>query len=90
MTLAAEGARQASLGGRNARVDIVETEIPPLLVGRTVPELRVSGEIRVVAITREGRTFLPTDGTLFCKGDRLHIALPGASSDRLHALLGLG
>lgn len=47
------------------------------------------GEIRVVAITREGRTFLPTDGTLFCKGDRLHIALLGASSDRLRTLLGL-
>ena len=77
-----------SLG--SGEVDIVETEIPPLLVGRTVPELRVPGEIRVVAITREGRTFLPTDGTLFCKGDRLHIALLGASSDRLRALLGLG
>ena len=77
-----------SLG--SGEVDIVETEIPPLLVGRTVPELRVPGEIRVVAITREGRTFLPTDGTLFCKGDRLHIALLGASSDRLRTLLGLG
>jgi hypothetical protein len=40
--------------------------------------------------TREGRTFLPTDGTLFCKGDRLHIALLGVSSDRLRTLLGLG
>jgi trk system potassium uptake protein TrkA len=77
-----------SLG--SGEVDIVETEIPPLLVGRTVPELRVPGEIRVVAITREGRTFLPTDGTQFCKGDRLHIALLGASSDRLRTLLGLG
>ena len=77
-----------SLG--SGEVDIVETEIPPLLVGRTAPELRVPGEIRVVAITREGRTFLPTDGTVFCKGDRLHIALLGASSDRLRTLLGLG
>ena len=77
-----------SLG--SGEVDMVETEVPPLLVGRTVPELRVPGEIRVVAITREGRTFLPTDGTLFCKGDRLHIALLGASSDRLRTLLGLG
>jgi trk system potassium uptake protein TrkA len=77
-----------SLG--SGEVDIAETEIPPLLVGRTVPELRVPGEIRVVAITREGRTFLPSDGTLFCKGDRLHIALLGASSDRLRTLLGLG
>jgi len=77
-----------SLG--SGEVDIVETEIPPLLVGRTAPELRVPGEIRVVAITRGGRTFLPTDGTVFCKGDRLHIALLGASSDRLRTLLGHG
>ena len=77
-----------SLG--SGEVDIVETEVPPLLVGRTVPELRVPGEIRIVAITREGRTFLPTDAALFCKGDRLHIALLGASSERLRTLLGLG
>ena len=77
-----------SLG--SGEVDIVETEVPPLLVGRTVRELRVPGETRVIAITREGRTFLPTDGTLFCKEDRLHIALLGASSDRLRTLLGLG
>ena len=77
-----------SLG--SGEVDIVETEVPPLLVGRTVPELRVPGEIRIVAITREGRTFLPTDAALFCKGDRLHIALLGASSERLRTLLGFG
>src|SRR3990172_7430633 len=77
-----------SLG--SGEVDIVETEVPPLLIGRSVPELRVPGEIRVVAITREGRTFLPGDGTVFCKGDRLHIALLGASSERLRTLLGLG
>ena len=77
-----------SLG--SGEVDIVESEVPPLLIGRSVPELRVPGEIRVVAITREGRTFLPGDGTVFCKGDRLHIALLGASSERLRTLLGLG
>jgi len=78
----------ASLG--SGEVDIVETEVPPLLVDRTVTELSVPGEIRVVAVTREGRTFLPVDGTVFHKGDRLHIAVLGASSERLQALLGHG
>jgi trk system potassium uptake protein TrkA len=78
----------ATLG--SGEVDIVETEVPPLLVGRTVTELKVPGEVRVVAVTREGRTFLPVDGTVFHKGDRLHIAALGASSERLQALLGLG
>ena len=78
----------ATLG--SGEVDIVETEVPPLLVGRTVTELKVPGEVRVVAVTRGSRTFLPVDGTVFHKGDRLHIAVLGASSERLQALLGLG
>ena len=78
----------ASLG--SGEVDIVETEVPPLLVGRTVTELSVPGEMRVVAVTREGRTFLPVDGTMFHKGDRLHIAVLGASAERLQSLLGPG
>jgi trk system potassium uptake protein TrkA len=78
----------ASLG--SGEVDIVETEVTPLLVGRTVTELKVPGEVRVVAVTREGRTFLPVDGTVFHKGDRLHIAVLGASAERLQALLGTG
>ena len=78
----------ATLG--SGEVDIVETEVPPLLVGRTVTELKVPGEVRVVAVTREGRTFLPVDGTVFHKGDRLHIAVLGASSERLQSLLGHG
>jgi trk system potassium uptake protein TrkA len=78
----------ASLG--SGEVDIVETEVTPLLVGRTVTELFVPGEMRVVAVTREGRTFLPVDGTVFHKGDRLHIAVLGASAERLQSLLGPG
>lgn len=76
-----------SLG--TGEVDIVETEVPHLLVGRTVAELRVPGEIRVVAITRRGRTFLPVEGAAFAKEDRLHIALLGTSAHRLETLLGM-
>ncbi len=76
-----------SLG--SGEVDIVETEIPPLLVGRTMNEVTVTGEIHVVAISRGGRTFLPAPGTVFHKGDLLHLAALGSSADRLKALLGL-
>lgn len=70
-------------------VDIVEAEIPPLLVGRTVNELTVPGEVRVVAISRGGETFLPTRGTVLQEGDLLHLATLATSADRLKALLGL-
>ena len=76
----------ASLG--SGEVDIVEVEIPHLLVGRTVNELTVHGEIHVVAISRRGKTFLPMIGTEFQEGDLVHLALPAASADRLKALLG--
>jgi len=75
-----------SLG--SGEVDIVEVEVPHLLAGRTVSELSVIGEISVVAVTRHGRTFLPTHGTEFHKGDLLHIVLLAVSADRLKALLG--
>ncbi|MEA5114589.1 MAG: NAD-binding protein [Geobacteraceae bacterium] len=75
-----------SLG--NGEVDIVEVEVPHLLVGRTVNELTVIGEIHVVAVSRQGKTFLPTRGTELHKGDLIHLALLAVSTDRLKELLG--
>ncbi|MBP1751706.1 MAG: TrkA-N domain protein [Geobacteraceae bacterium] len=72
----------------SGEVDIVEAEIPELLIGRTVDELTVSGEIHVVAISREGKTFLPTLGTEFHGGDLVHMALLSASAERLKSILG--
>jgi trk system potassium uptake protein TrkA len=68
-------------------VDLVETEIPPLLVGRTVHEVTIHGEVHVTAISRGGKTFLPTLGTTFQEGDLLHIAVLATSANRLAALL---
>jgi len=70
-------------------VGIVESEIPPLLVGRMVNDLTVAGEIQVVAISRGGGTFVPTLGTVFQHGDIIHIAVSSGSVDRLKALMGL-
>jgi trk system potassium uptake protein TrkA len=73
----------------SGEVNIVTTEIPPLLVGQTVSELTVRGEIHVVAISRGGRVFLPTLGTEFSWGDVVYLVVLATSSDRLRALLGL-
>jgi trk system potassium uptake protein len=75
-----------SLG--SGEVDLVEVELPYLLAGRTVNELTLLGEIHVAAISREGRTFLPTLGTVFREGDRVHLMVLGSSAARLTALLG--
>jgi len=80
--------RVHSLG--NGEVDIVEADASTLVLGRTVKDLTVPDEVRVVAITRSGKTFLPTMGTVFQEGDRLHIAVLATSADRLKSLLGIG
>jgi trk system potassium uptake protein TrkA len=68
-------------------VEMIEAEIPPLLAGRTVNSLAIPGELQVVAITRAGKTFLPSGNTLFQSGDSVHLALLAASADRVAALL---
>ena len=70
-------------------VDVVEAEIPPLLAGRSVNELTIPSELQVVAVTRRGRSFLPTPGTTFQEGDLVHLSMLAASADRLKKLLGL-
>jgi trk system potassium uptake protein len=69
-------------------VELVEVELPQLLVGKTVRELILTGEIHVVAITRANKTFLPTLGTTFHEGDLLHLAVLTTSAKRLKELLG--
>lgn len=73
----------------NGDVDIVEIEVPLLMVGHKVSELTVSGEIHMVAIARGNKTILPTMGTVLQKGDMLYIAAAVASSGRLKRLFGL-
>lgn len=69
--------------------DLVEAEVPPLLAGRTVAELTIPGEAHVVALSREGRTFLPTGGTVLEAGDRVHLVALPSSAGRLRRLLGI-
>jgi trk system potassium uptake protein TrkA len=62
-------------------------EAPLHLVGRTVANLAIPGEIMVAALTREGRALLPTLGTQFRAGDVLHLVVLAAAMPRLEALL---
>jgi trk system potassium uptake protein TrkA len=60
-----------------------------LLVNRQVRELTVSGEIVVIAISRCGKTFLPTLGAQFEENDVVHLSVVPAAKDRLKIMLGL-
>jgi len=69
-------------------VELIVAEVPLLLVGKTVRDLSVVGEIHIVSITRDNKTFLPTLGTIFREEDLLHLAVLATSTNRLKELLG--
>jgi len=73
----------------NGEVGIVETDVPPNLVGRMVNEVTVPAETQVIAITRGGKTSIPTLGTIFLEHDLIHLAVIPGATDRLKALLGM-
>jgi len=73
----------------NGDVGIVEMDVPPNLIGRMVNELTIPGEIQVIAIMREGKTFMPTLGAIFKEHEVIHLAVTSSSMDRLKALVGL-
>ena len=75
-----------SLG--TGQVDLVEVEVPHLLNGRPIGELSAPGEVLPVAVSRAGKTFIPTSGTTMNTGDIVHLAVVAASRDRLHSMLG--
>ena len=70
-------------------VELVDTIVPPLLVGRMVKELSLPGEVQVVGITRGSETFLPTLGAVFQDADMIHLAMAATSSSQARSLLGL-
>ena len=75
-----------SLG--SGQVDLVEVEVPALLAGRQTGELEAAGELRVVAVTRGGRTFVPDPPAVFARGDLIHVVVAAGAGARLQALLG--
>lgn len=70
-------------------VEIVRIDTPALMINRTVSELSAIGEIHVVAISRNNKTFLPSLGTPFQKDDVIYIAVISSSVKRLKSILGL-
>jgi trk system potassium uptake protein TrkA len=71
-------------------VQLLEIEVPPRLVGHSVRDLSVPGEVTVITITRDGKALLPVSGTAFRSGDVIHLAVLANALDRVERLLDLG
>jgi trk system potassium uptake protein TrkA len=78
--------RATSIG--NGDVYIANVEVPAMLVGHRVEDLAVPGEFQVIAITRDGKTFLAVQAMVFVHEDLIHLAVNSASIDLLKASLG--
>ncbi len=73
----------------SGEVSLVNVEIPPQLVGRMVKDMTITGEIIIIAITRQGAAFIPHLGTQFKEGDLAHAVILATSVERVKNLLGL-
>jgi trk system potassium uptake protein TrkA len=71
----------------NGNVNLVRIEVPALLVGHTVNEITTLGEIHVVSISRNNKTFIPTLGTIFEADDILYISVISSATSKLKSML---
>jgi trk system potassium uptake protein TrkA len=70
-------------------VSVVHAEVTPEVVGHTVNQLNIPGEVMVISITRNEQAFIPVSGTEFQEGDYLNLVVLSSSMDRLEALLNI-
>jgi trk system potassium uptake protein len=71
----------------NGETLLVRETLPTWLADRPLHDLEVDGQIRVIAITRNGHSFLPTSATLGRPGDAISFAVATTALDRLHSFL---
>ncbi|MFF3890098.1 potassium channel family protein [Streptomyces sp. NPDC001914] len=66
---------------------LVRSEVPAYLIGRRLTEFDVDGEIRVVEVTRAGRSLIPAHGTSAQAGDLVTFAVAATGLGRLRGFL---
>jgi trk system potassium uptake protein len=77
----------AELSFGNGETLLVRSEVPAYLVGRRLTEFDVDGEIRVVEVTRAGRSLIPAHGTSAQPGDLVTFAVAATALGRLRGFL---
>lgn len=70
------------------QVGLVDVDITQRLDNKSKKDLEIPGEIEVVALTRNGKTFLPNSATVFHQGDLLHIMITSSGKDKLSKITG--
>lgn len=71
----------------NGETLLIRSEVPGYLVGRRLTEFDVDGEIRVVEVTRAGRSLIPAHSTPAVAGDLVTFAVAATALGRLRGFL---
>lgn len=74
----------------NGHVNLVRIEVPVLLVGRNVKDISREGELNVVSITRNNKTFIPTLGSVLQEEDSLYLSVGDTAKEYLKSMFGIG
>ena len=64
-------------------VVMVERSLPAAWVGYRLEDLEVAGHVRIVALSRAGRSFLPKPGVVGQEGDVLYVSVVEGALDDL-------
>lgn len=73
LVLHSEIAREAIFG--DGEVQLLRFEISPWLTGKAIDDLSIPGEVKIVAIVRSGKSFIPTRGSIFEERDIVEAAV---------------
>jgi Trk K+ transport system NAD-binding subunit len=69
---------------------MVERSVPGSWVGYRLDELESTGRVRIVALSRAGKSVVPKPGLIGQEGDVLHIAVLESALDELETGLARG
>ncbi|WP_259408109.1 potassium channel family protein [Streptomyces akebiae] len=71
----------------NGETLLIRSEVPDYLIGRRLTEFDVDGEIRVIEVTRAGRSLIPAHSTPARTGDLVTFAVAATALGRLRGFL---
>lgn len=77
-----------SIGG-NSPVEIIRIAVPSILVGRTIREVFPMEDVRIVAISRENQSFIPSDSQVLEEQDIVYLSVLSDSLDNVTRALDL-
>lgn len=73
----------------NGEVALLEIRVPQELIGKSVRDITVPGEILVSAMVRQGRAFVHGSGTVFESGDVMYAMVLASAQSKFRRMLGL-